>query len=813
MKENLQLYNMRKSILTYLLLLIGLGTFAQTSPSYPSIPPGFAPYGSQYYKNAAGTVIIGTSAGAFRVVTNKYSLDSLAAAVDGKLATKVPNTRTVNGKALSTDITITKSDVGLGNVDNISSSGYNLQLVTTNGSSTNRRIVSSVAIQSDSSVFFTAKSTGKIQLGDNVRYIVDTIYNYGNSITAGFGVTQQVAYAPVFSEIVGAFNINRGISGTKMQRSAASPADSAMYSRISGIPEKKSGRRYLMFAYGTNDINNSPAIYNITDYTTDYNAVLDAAIAKGWSSSDIIIIGPNYVHTGEGTSAGSLSRGASYNSVTQSIATSRGITFVNVRDAFIAAGPRTVMMSDSIHPNNQGHQLYVKLLMSAINPYIAPSIVNFGKSYLYNTTFIGNRGFGGVNNPTSISFDGTFANSSNDVSQSKLLLINSGASRAGFSVNGAGVSYFSEVGSNQHRFYGLGGVNIMNGNIQVNSLNTTQSATPPYIDLGSSSFASAANTPASSKIRLFGSGSNISGIGVSSAGIEYFSSVGGGTGVHYFRGGTINIDGSMNVGRSVTSSSASLPFINLGDASFSSTANTPANAKIRLFANTGFGVSSAGLEYFSQVNGATHRFRGNSVIIDGDMNVGENGGTPVLRVGNTITGLVSVTPKISISPTSYASSADATNSLKVELFTNTGIGVSTDGLQYRSLGTSDKNHHFRDGKMIIDYTLQVKNKSNGLQTDSLVTSNPTTGELRKIANNYSISSNYTASGNGSATTIVIPHGLTGVSSTSAVQVGARNAASAGISYWTSDATNINIVYTVAPASGTNNLSYTISIKP
>jgi len=73
--------------------------------------------------------------------------------------------------------------------------------------------------------------------------------------------------------------------------------------------------------------------------------------------------------------------------------------------------------------------------------------------------------------------------------------------------------------------------------------------------------------------------------------------------------------------------------------------------------------------------------------------------------------------------------------------------------------------------------------------------------------------NYSGSGNGSSTTISIPHGLSGISSTSAVLVGARNAASAGISYWTSDATNIYIIYTVAPVSGTNNLLYTISIKP
>lgn len=70
----------------------------------------------------------------------------------------------------------------------------------------------------------------------------------------------------------------------------------------------------------------------------------------------------------------------------------------------------------------------------------------------------------------------------------------------------------------------------------------------------------------------------------------------------------------------------------------------------------------------------------------------------------------------------------------------------------------------------------------------------------------------TASGTGAATTISIPHGLTGITSASFATAQARNTASAGISYVTIDATNINIIYTVAPVSGTNNLSYSIQIK-
>ncbi|MES2593152.1 MAG: GDSL-type esterase/lipase family protein [Bacteroidota bacterium] len=71
----------------------------------------------------------------------------------------------------------------------------------------------------------------------------------------------------------------------------------------------------------------------------------------------------------------------------------------------------------------------------------------------------------------------------------------------------------------------------------------------------------------------------------------------------------------------------------------------------------------------------------------------------------------------------------------------------------------------------------------------------------------------TASGSGVATTISIAHGLTGVTSSSYVSAIANNAASAGIQYVTVDATSVNIFYTVAPASGTNNLTYSIEIKP
>lgn len=111
-------------------------------------------------------------------------------------------------------------------------------------------------------------------------------------------------------------------------------------------------------------------------------------------------------------------------------------------------------------------------------------------------------------------------------------------------------------------------------------------------------------------------------------------------------------------------------------------------------------------------------------------------------------------------------------------------------------------------------------------TDSGFTNTLQAGQLTTNVNTYLpqdggqlVNSSYvgkkqvlTASGNGSATTISIAHNMTGITSSSWVSAIANNAASAGIQYVTVDAANVNIFYTVAPVSGTNNLLYSIEVK-
>jgi hypothetical protein len=100
-----------------------------------------------------------------------------------------------------------------------------------------------------------------------------------------------------------------------------------------------------------------------------------------------------------------------------------------------------------------------------------------------------------------------------------------------------------------------------------------------------------------------------------------------------------------------------------------------------------------------------------------------------------------------------------------------------------------------------------------LATTGQITTAPSTGnDIVRLADLNSFA-NYTASGDGSTTAITITHGLSGISGTSKVIVQPLNAASAGVTYVSISSTQVTINYTVAPVSGSSNLSYSILIKP
>lgn len=147
---------------------------------------------------------------------------------------------------------------------------------------------------------------------------------------------------------------------------------------------------------------------------------------------------------------------------------------------------------------------------------------------------------------------------------------------------------------------------------------------------------------------------------------------------------------------------------------------------------------------------------------------------------------------------------------------NTGGGV-TGGL---SIGTTTGDLRFYVGG-VIDEKMVIDGTTGYVSIASLKTSGsaPTEGATPKMvtvdANGQfsfrdtpPVQTTLNGSGDGVSTSIAIEL----PTSSTWVMIGAKNAAAAGITYWTLSGTTVTIHYSVAPASGTNNLDYWVNFK-
>lgn len=106
------------------------------------------------------------------------------------------------------------------------------------------------------------------------------------------------------------------------------------------------------------------------------------------------------------------------------------------------------------------------------------------------------------------------------------------------------------------------------------------------------------------------------------------------------------------------------------------------------------------------------------------------------------------------------------------------------------------------------------NGAGGIDVNTTVKASANDGTPTALVRNQDLSTTkkLTTSGTGIATTISVAHGLIGITSSNSIVASANTAASGGYNYIDIDATNVNFYYTVAPAAGTNNLIYSVTIK-
>ncbi len=193
-----------------------------------------------------------------------------------------------------------------------------------------------------------------------------------------------------------------------------------------------------------------------------------------------------------------------------------------------------------------------------------------------------------------------------------------------------------------------------------------------------------------------------------------------------------------------------------------------------------------------------------------------NGSTLVKKSGDTVTGNLTISgiTKTSsfVEPVNYKLNTTYTTTGAEYVTTASATAGNTTTITLCSCtGVPQTVTNYNNGGIV---NVVVGSNTYNLASGASITAYYNNG-IFSILNGYGIPYNgtVTASGTGSATTISIPHGLSGITGASSLQLTPRNSASGSILYADVDGTNIYIYYSTAPASGTNNLKYSYVIKP
>jgi lysophospholipase L1-like esterase len=178
---------------------------------------------------------------------------------------------------------------------------------------------------------------------------------FGDSITAGTGASVTAnRWTSVFSGLQSIMEMNYGIAGTTMVQHPTTPTGTSMYERMSLIPNYVGADKYLFFAYGTNDAG-SPLLFTPALFETQYNAVIQNAISKGWPASKIKML---TIFRRDDTNENA------YNTKLIDIASANGVQLLDT--ASVLSSNPALYMSDSLHPNNAGHSAMANYINSNI---------------------------------------------------------------------------------------------------------------------------------------------------------------------------------------------------------------------------------------------------------------------------------------------------------------------------------------------------------------------------------------------------------------------------------------------------------------
>lgn len=325
MQARYQFYkHMKKQLLLFVSIITSISVFGQT---YDDLPAGYKPYGTQYYKNAAGTVILGTSSGQFRVITNKFSLDSLTSAVNAQLALKL----NLTGGTLTGDLHGVKYLIG----------------------DTNR---TRVLIVKGTSV---TKAVG-----------------YGGITDAKQG------WLYLLSKKLGVNYVNAGVGGRSVGP-FVNPGSSFYNSRFT-VPAYTPGSYYFLDCMINDVILSDTTTYTPAIYALYLSDVVDPIIAAGWPANHIILGNLAYYNPPTSLSYPNVEyRQSLFYTALLGVVTAKGTLTYNGYNTFKTAYllDNTLLAADITHPTAKGDSVVAVQINDYLKTIITPIEINNTKVY------------------------------------------------------------------------------------------------------------------------------------------------------------------------------------------------------------------------------------------------------------------------------------------------------------------------------------------------------------------------------------------------------------------------------------------------
>ncbi len=205
---------------------------------------------------------------------------------------------------------------------------------------------------------------------------ISSIAVFGDSITVGLGASEpSLAWPALIAGSVGAQVINRGISGTVLQKSPDASgrprADNGFSRYEQDLLAEPIGALCILYGYNDARYIAAPESFNAAAFTADYRAMIAHLLEGGYTSDSMVLGSPPYPCDAgfqigaEGFTGQTRDGFEGYVAAVGAIASEFDLAYAPVYEGMKARPDGALASSDVTHPNNDGHRVIADAFLHA----------------------------------------------------------------------------------------------------------------------------------------------------------------------------------------------------------------------------------------------------------------------------------------------------------------------------------------------------------------------------------------------------------------------------------------------------------------